>query len=265
MPIEKPQLNVISEEQFHEIDYLVMKQAFASQNALGRYYDEQIYSNELARLCKDGGFDSVETEVPVSVFHKDFRKTYFLDLLINRSVVYELKTVRAFDGNHRRQLLNYLMLCCLHHGKLLNFRSPRVSHEFVSTTLDSEKRGEYNFNMDEWRESDLGSSRLRGILEDLLADWGAFLESSLYMDAAVHFLGGAEKVTCPIDVHRGNMIVGRQAFNLLNENTAFIVTAIKHENDYRKHLKTLLGNTSIECVQWINLNNHDVDFITIFE
>ena len=48
MPIEKPQLNVISEEQFHEIDYLVMKQAFAVQNALGCFYDEQIYSNELA-------------------------------------------------------------------------------------------------------------------------------------------------------------------------------------------------------------------------
>ena len=81
----------------------------------------------------------------------------------------------------------------------------------------------------------------------------------------MHFLGGSDKVKCAIDVHRGNTVVGRQSFYLLNENTAFFITAIKHENDYRKHLKTLLGNTSLECVQWINLNNHDVDFITISE
>ena len=263
MPIRTVELQQVSQERFHEIDYLVMKHAFESHNHLGRHYDEVIYTNDLARRCREAGIGLIETEVPISVVHKDFSKTYFMDLLVNRSVVYELKTAKAFDGNHRRQLLNYLFLCLLQHGKLLNFRTPKVTHEFVSTTLDRQQRHAYTFNLDEWRAIDAESCQLRAIMVDLLEDWGAFLESSLYMDAIIHFLGGGDRMDIPVEVRQGGAVIGRQTFKMLNEDTAFFVTAIKHKIDYRKHLKCLLENTCINSVQWINLDKHNIGMVTV--
>ncbi len=263
MPVKTVEIKPVTEEEFHKTDYLVMKHIFDAHNNLGHFYDETIYSNELKRRCLEAGFESVETEVPVTVSHKEFSKTYFLDVLINRSVVYELKTVRTINGNNRRQLLNYLFLCRLHHGKLVNFRTPQVTHEFVSTTLDWKQRHIYDIICNEWKEVNAESIRLKSILEDLLEDWGAFLEASLYMDAIEYFFGGTERVATPVEIRQGGSVIGRQNFKMLTENTAFFITAIKHKIDYRKHLKSLLGNTSINCVQWINMDKHDIELVTI--
>ncbi len=263
MSVKTVEIQPVTEKQFHEIDYLVMRQAFAVQNDLGRFYDEAIYQNELARCCLAVGLDSVETEVPITVSHDDFTKTYFMDLLINRSVIYELKTVRAFNGIHRRQLLNYLLLCQLYHGKLINFRSPAVTHEFTSTSLDRKQRNLYELKLSDWCACDAESAQLKSIVEDLLADWGVFLEASLYQDAVVHFLGGSEKVESHIDVLQKNIVLGQQRVHMLNEQTAFFITAVKHQPSYRSYLENLLLHTHIQSIQWINFNNHDVEFSTL--
>ena len=262
MPIETVKMNPPSEETFHEIDFAVMKQVFAIHNSLGRFYDEDVYRDDLARLCRAAGFIA-ETEVPIKVVHRDFSKTYFIDLLINRSVVYELKTVKDFNGSHRRQLLNYLFLCRLFHGKLVNFRSTRVGYEFVSTSLDEEQRHVYGLKLERWRETNKESTHLKAVVEELLDDWGVFLEASLYSEAIVHFLGGCDQVEKFIDIYRNGEVIGRQKFKMLNEKTAFFFTAIKHRNDYKKYLHTLIQNTEVECVQWINLDKHNVEFVTV--
>jgi len=262
MPIKTIKMKPVSEEQFHEIDYLVMKQAFEVHNCLGRFYDEDIYRDELARLCRAAGFD-VETEVPVKVIHQDFSKTYFLDFLVNRSVIYELKVVRGLDGAHRRQLLNYLFLCKLFYGKLINFRSGRVESEFVSTSLDEQQRHAFSLKLDDWREVNRDSSRLKSVVEDLMNDWGAFLEARLYSEAIVHFFGGADVVERPVEICRNGEMIGQQKFKMLNEKTAFFFTAVKHRLDYRKYLKTLIQNSGIECVPWINLDKHHIEFVTV--
>jgi GxxExxY protein len=263
MPVKTVNLRPVSEEVFHKVDCLVMKQVFEAHNSLGRFYDEDIYQHELARLCQAAGLESVETEVPIHVTHKDFCKTYFMDLLINRSVVYELKTVRALDGSHRRQLLTYLLLCALNHGKLLNFRTPRVTHEFVSTRLDTGRRHIYQMEMSGWKAIDTESIRLKSVVEELLNDWGLFLEASLYSEAITHFFGGVDHVEKLVDVRRGGVMIGRQKFRMLNDKTALFVTAVQHRADYHRHLKTLLENTGIEYVQWINFDKHNVEFVTI--
>jgi len=263
MPIKPLDFKPVSETEFYEIDYLVMKQAFEAHSAFGRFYDEDIYRNELARLCRVNGFESVETEVPIHVSHKDFCKTYYMDLLIDRSVVYELKTVQAFNGMHRRQLLNYLFLCGLRHGKLLNFRTPRMTHEFVSTSLDKSERFRYQFNLDCWRECNEESIRLKTIIEGLLEDWGAFLEASLYADALVHFLGGEGVVEKPIDICVRGEVIGHQKVRMLNDSSAFFVTAVQHKTDYRKHLENVLSKTFLKNILWINFDKHDVELVTV--
>jgi hypothetical protein len=91
MPIHCP-INVpaLSADEFEKLDYRVMGHAYASQNELGRLCDECAYEADLkARLLADG-FRSVQTQVPVTVTHGDFSKTYRLDL-VPGDALYELK------------------------------------------------------------------------------------------------------------------------------------------------------------------------------
>ena len=107
MPIKSTvMIESISEDDFYLLDHKVMETVFSIHNDLGRFCDEKIYQNELAYRCQAVGFDTVATEVPIQVSFRDFQRLYYLDLLINNRVMYELKTVSALTGEHRKQALN---------------------------------------------------------------------------------------------------------------------------------------------------------------
>src|SRR5260370_36668691 len=106
-----------SADEFEKLDYLVMGHAYASQNELGRLCVECAYEADLkARLLAEG-FRSVQTQVPVTVTHRDFSKTYFLDLIAD-DALYELKAETNLIGEHDAQLLNYMFLVGIRRGKL---------------------------------------------------------------------------------------------------------------------------------------------------
>ena len=79
------------QKEFNEIDYKVMEGVFSIHNYMGRFYDENIYKNKLIQFCLENNLRA-EKEVEVRVTHKDFSKSYYLDLLIDNSFIYELKT-----------------------------------------------------------------------------------------------------------------------------------------------------------------------------
>ncbi len=51
---------------------------------------------------------------------------YFVDLLVNDTVLAELKAVKVLDEVHRLQCVNYLEATGLHLCLLLNFGNPRL-------------------------------------------------------------------------------------------------------------------------------------------
>jgi hypothetical protein len=75
--------NPISQKDFARLDYAVMRHAFESQNQLGRLGEEMIYQNDLAARLQAAGLPA-RKEVPVVVTHRDFAKTYWLDLVVSR-------------------------------------------------------------------------------------------------------------------------------------------------------------------------------------
>ena len=111
--------------EFDERDAIVMRCAYAAQNALGRLCDERVYENDLARRLRAEGFACVHTQVPVTVTHDGFAKEYRLDLVAD-DALYELKTTSAFAPDHQTQALHYAMLLDINHTKLLNFRPEKV-------------------------------------------------------------------------------------------------------------------------------------------
>ena len=105
---------------FGKIAHEVMQCIFAIHNEFGRFFDERIYQQEFARRVPH-----TQLEVPIQVIFENFRKTYFIDALVETGAVFEFKTVDSLVARHRSQLLNYLLLAELSHGKLVNMRTER--------------------------------------------------------------------------------------------------------------------------------------------
>jgi GxxExxY protein len=265
MPIEvKRDIKRIAEAEFYRIDFEITGLAFAIHNEFGRLWSEKIYRNELANRCREAGFKNVEIEVPIIVSHKDFRKEYSVDLLVQDSIVYELKTVSKLNPEHDKQALNYLFLFGLQHGKLINFRPVSVEKRFVSTTILPKDRYDLTFDDKHWLEIDKDSAELKALVVELLLDWGAFLEMNLFYEAVYHFRGREEQVLKDIDVVHKGARLGEQKYPLLNQSTAFQLTAItKGIENFELNLKKFINLTKLNAIQWINFNHHEICFKTI--
>ena len=266
MPIKSAfSVQPLDQKSFHLIDEVVMRHAFDIHNEMGRFCDERIYQDELAYRCAASGFD-VLREPMISVTHRDYCKRYFLDMLIQAGSIYELKTTESFHGNHEAQLINYLLLSTLRHGKLINMRTGSVEYRYVSSQLTEETRRQHSFDMDGWASSDPQAIRLQELLEDLLCDWGAFLEVQLYRDALIHFLGGTDQVVKPIAIQDGNRLIGMQKMSLVAENVAFHLSAIKtHQASYQTHMSRLLEHSSLKKIHWINFKGSEIQFKTLMK
>ena len=98
MPVTCPiPLRVLSQEEFGELSFDVMRDVFAIHNSLGRLFDESIYKQALAARRRD-----VMLEVPIDVSFGPFSKRYFMDVLARASGVFEFKAVDGIAPRHRR-------------------------------------------------------------------------------------------------------------------------------------------------------------------
>jgi GxxExxY protein len=256
--VETP-LKQLSQAEFAEVSYGIMAEIFALHGELGHLFDEKVYQHALKSRTGD-----LQTEVEISVSFRDFSKSYFMDAIASSGAVFELKTVDALHQRHRSQLLNYLLLAELQHGKLVNLRPEKVEHEFVNTSLTHADRTRFETRETMWQPSTgFGSHEKSSILE-LLYDWGTGLERSLYEDGLIHLFGGDDKVVCDVDVILGGKYVSNQSTLLCAPRTAFKVTIFeRNAHTYKNNLSQFLSSTSLEAIQWINIALRHITFETI--
>jgi len=264
MPIQlKQPINLITEQEFHDLDFQVMRWAFDAHNRLGRFYDEKIYQNELLSICRNNGL-SAETEVKIELTHKSFTKDLFIDLLLENSSIYELKTATSIISDHRIQTLDYLFLSNTQHGKIINFRPPSVTHEFVSTGLDSEKRHKFSIHHENWLHESKKAQHFESTILDLFEDWGLFLNTSLYKEAICHLLGGEENVIRSVPIKSGETLLGQQSTPLLSPSEAFCISSVTETpSTYQMHLQRFLDCTELKNLHWINLCRSEVHFTSL--
>lgn len=258
-------IKAIDQSVFHEIDEKVTGLAYDIHNEFGRYLDESLYQCELARRCRAIGYDVIhEPELRMTASLDDFVKDYFADLLINQSVIVETKAVATLVPAHTGQILNYLLLCGLHHGSLLNFRTERVQHEFVSTRLTPADRVRYELDSSEWSPLSRECELLKDHFVRCVKEWGAFPDPLLYRDALTHFLGGPASVVRNVPVYSQGEMIGSQEMRLITDDIAFAVTAATHHPDsLLEHQRRFLSHTKLKAIQWINLHHHKITFRTI--
>jgi GxxExxY protein len=264
MPIVCEQhVPVLTQDEFHAIDYEVMEQVFSVHNDLGRFHDEAIYQREILWRCKQMGFESVGAEIPIHVSYDDFRKTYFVDLVVC-GALYELKAARTISGRHKKQALNYLFLLGLHHGKVVNMRPESVESAFVSTRLTHQRRRDFQLVDEHWNARDEHAIWLKELVLSLLVEWGGFLDIELFCDAVCHFRGEGGQGYQAIEVVSGSRVIGTQKTHLLSSTIGLKFSAISTDpKHYGRHLHRFLNHSKLEAIHWVNLNRQRVEFRTI--
>lgn len=102
----------------------VLDAAFAVHRALGPGLLESVYEACLAEELRLAGL-RVERQVGVPVAYGDARMDvgFRLDLLIEDSVIVEVKAIDALASIHTAQILTYLRFSDLRLGYLINFNS----------------------------------------------------------------------------------------------------------------------------------------------
>ncbi|HWQ13698.1 MAG TPA: GxxExxY protein [Roseiflexaceae bacterium] len=90
-------------------------------NALGYGFLEKVYENALVYELRKRGFEVVN-QAPIKVYYDGLVVgDYYADVLVNSTVVLELKVAQAIGPEHEAQLLNYLRATRYEVGLILNF------------------------------------------------------------------------------------------------------------------------------------------------
>lgn len=106
--------------------------AYTVLNALGPGFLEKVYENALAHELRKNGL-SVEQQGTLAVTYDGVVVGDFCyDLLINGTVLLELKACKAIDDAHIAQCLNYLHATGLKTCLLLNFGAARLGIKRLS-------------------------------------------------------------------------------------------------------------------------------------
>jgi GxxExxY protein len=99
----------------------ILKAYFNVYNTLGYGFLEKVYENALIIEMSSLGL-KCEKQKPIEVFYKDIRVgNYFADIIVEDSIILELKAAETIAEEHEFQLINYLKATNIEVGLLLNF------------------------------------------------------------------------------------------------------------------------------------------------
>lgn len=100
--------------------------AMKVHSALGPGFLESVYQNALIWELRKNGFIS-EIQKPISVkYDGQIVGAFAADVLVNDSVIIEIKAIQCLAKPHEIQLVNYLTATGLDEGLLLNFGTERL-------------------------------------------------------------------------------------------------------------------------------------------
>lgn len=87
---------------------------------------ESVYRNALLIELRGNGL-KVDKEVPINVHYNNVIVGEFrADIIVEDSVILELKAIQKLSTIHEAQLVNYLTATNIEHGLLINFGSEKL-------------------------------------------------------------------------------------------------------------------------------------------
>ncbi len=118
-----------------ELTEKIIKSAYQVHNELGAGFLEKVYKKALLIALRENGLKA-EEEVQIKInFHNQCVGEYFADILVENSIILELKAIDCLIDIHEIILKNYLKATGIEIGLLINFgESVEVKRKFVSNS-----------------------------------------------------------------------------------------------------------------------------------
>ena len=118
---------MISKTEIEKIGKQIVDAAFEVHSELGPGLLESVYEICLVEELKERGL-TVERQVKLPVVYKDkiLQKEFIIDILVEKSVIIELKAVEMLLPVHEVQTLTYMKLADMKLGYLINFNVPLI-------------------------------------------------------------------------------------------------------------------------------------------
>lgn len=111
----------------NEIAKIVVDSAFQIHNKLGPGLLESAYQSVLAYELRNQRLN-IESEVIMPLYYGELTVNlgYRADIIVEKKVIIELKSVEKIVDVYKKQLLTYLRVSNLHLGLLINFGAPLI-------------------------------------------------------------------------------------------------------------------------------------------
>ena len=109
--------------ELNKLSSQIIKAAITLHKELGPGLLESVYQSCMVIELRNMGI-KVQSEVPLPIFYRGQRvheEGFRLDLLVEDTIIVELKSVEKVQGVHKKQLLTYLRLAKKPLGLLINF------------------------------------------------------------------------------------------------------------------------------------------------
>ncbi|WP_136526683.1 GxxExxY protein [Geomonas ferrireducens] len=113
----------------------VIGACFEVSNELGSGFLESVYEKALLVALTDVGLQA-DSQVPLKVVYRNkVVGDFFADIVVEGTVLLELKAVKALAPEHTAQVLNYLKATGIEVGLLVNFGHPKLEYRRLGNRL----------------------------------------------------------------------------------------------------------------------------------
>ena len=121
--------------ELNQITEKIIGCAFKVSNTLGCGFVEKVYENALAHELRKAGL-RVQQQYPIKVYYDGIVVGEFAaDLLVEESVLVELKAIKTMGEKEQAQCVNYLKATKLPLCLLINLGNPKVDIKRIAGNL----------------------------------------------------------------------------------------------------------------------------------
>lgn len=114
---------------YKDLSYKIVGLAMQVHTELGHGFLEKVYENSLMILFAESRI-TAQQQLPIRVqFHGQIVGEYIADILVENSVILELKAATKLSDVHKAQTLNYLKATGFRLAILLNFGKHKLEYE----------------------------------------------------------------------------------------------------------------------------------------
>jgi GxxExxY protein len=120
-----------------ELTEKIIAACFDVSNELGAGFLESVYEKALLIALRGRGL-SAQSQSPLKVcFRNQIVGDFFADIVVENTVLLELKAVKALAPEHQAQIINYLKTTGIDIGLLVNFGNPKLEYRRFNRKIDT--------------------------------------------------------------------------------------------------------------------------------